>query len=91
VGGGAYLLSTKDTKGTKRTMCLLPRRTQKARREDFKENSHIQASAPEWSYGAEVMGLPLRASSQAAPSLLYYPFQGSKPVHDYFPINSTVE
>ena len=57
-----YLLSTKDTKGTKRTMCLHPRRTRKARREDFKENGHVQASAPEWSYGAEVMGLPLRAS-----------------------------
>ena len=39
-----------------------PRRTRKARREDFKENGHVQASAPEWSYGAEVMGLPLRAS-----------------------------
>ena len=50
--------------------------------EELKENGHVQASAPEWSYGAEVMGLPLRASSQAAPSLLYHPFQGSKPVHD---------
>ena len=39
-----------------------PLRTRKARREDFKENGHVQASAPEWSYGAEVMGLPLRAS-----------------------------
>ena len=59
-----------------------PRRTRKARREYFKENGHVQASAPEWSYGAEVMGLPLRATSQAAPSLLHHPFQGSKPVHD---------
>jgi len=55
---------------------------EKTQREDFKENGHVQASAPEWSYGAEVMGLPLRASSQAAPSLLHHPFQGSKPVHD---------
>ena len=44
--------------------------------EELKENGHAQALAPWGSYGAEVIGLPLRASSQAALSLQHHPYQG---------------
>jgi hypothetical protein len=44
--------------------------------EELKENGHAQASAPWGSYGAEVIGQPLRASSQVALSLQHHPYQG---------------
>ena len=74
--------STKDTKGTKRTMCLLPRRTRKARREDFKENGHVQTSAPQGAMVLRHWGGPL-ASKLAGPTpVLQNHTFGANSVHD---------
>ena len=59
-----------------------PRRTRKARRKDFKENGHVQASAPQGAMGLRLWGGSL-ASKLARPTPVPQTHTfGAKPAHD---------